>query len=121
MENLQTWNWKNFINSELEIRQALGYPPFKQIYQLTFKDRDQKKVEKITDKVYNQVQDCFKNNQEIELFEPYYGFIKKRGIFWYRHFLIKILPTEKNSIDLEKTFKKISTNLSIDPDPENIF
>jgi primosomal protein N' len=57
---------------------------------------------------------------DLKIFEPFYSFVKKKGIFWNKHILIKTAP-EKKLPQLEKRLKKLSASWSIDPDPENIF
>ena len=57
-----------------------------------FADSLKEKVEKITNKVYTQLQERF-DKDGIIIFEPFYSFIQKKGIFWNKHILIKI---EKN-------------------------
>ncbi len=119
LTNLKKWSWKSFIKEETANREALGYPPFKKIYRLSFKDFNKEKVEKITDKVYNQLQKELRK-EKIEIFEPFYSFIKKKGIFWNKHILIKTPSNQKLPI-LNKVLRKLSVSWSIDPDPENIF
>jgi primosomal protein N' (replication factor Y) len=119
LENLKKWSWENFAEDELLNRQSLKYPPFKKIYRLTFKDIQKQKVEKTTKKVYNQLQ-AEMARTDLKIFEPFYSFVKKKGIFWNKHILIKTAP-EKKLPQLEKRLKKLSASWSIDPDPENIF
>lgn len=119
LKNLETWNWENFIKTELENRQALKYPPFYQLYRLTFRDTNQEKVEKTADKVYNQLADRF-DEKDLKIFQPFYSFVKKKGIFWNKHILIKV-KSGKDFPELEKKLRKISISWSIDPDPENVF
>ncbi len=118
LDNLKKWDWHKFIGKELINREALGYPPFKKLYRLTFKDFNKEKVEKIVNKVYNQLQEKF-TEDEIIIFEPFYSFIKKKGIFWNKHILIKTENKESNKF--KNQLKKLSVAWSIDPDPENIF
>ncbi|MCK5080617.1 MAG: primosomal protein N' [Candidatus Moranbacteria bacterium] len=119
LEILKEWNWKKFTKEELLNRKTLGYPPFNKLYRLTFKDVNKEKVEKITNKVYNQLQESSEKNK-IVVFEPFYSFIKKKGIFWNKHILIKTETNRENS-RLEKVLRDLSASWSIDPDPENIF
>ncbi len=119
LKNLKAWDWESFAEKEITNRQNLQYPPFKKIYRLTFKDIQKDKVEKTTEKIYNQLEDEF-SEKNLKIFEPFYGFVKKKGIFWSKHILVKTDP-EKKSSQLEKRLKKLSASWSIDPDPENIF
>ncbi len=119
LKNLKKWNWENFAKTELENRQTLKYPPFYKLYRLTFKDTNQEKVEKTVNKVYNQLQEYFKE-KDLKIFQPFYSFVKKKGIFWNKHILIKV-KFKKNIPELEKKLRKISVSWSIDPDPENVF
>jgi len=119
LNNLKNWNWHNFAEKELINRKALSYPPFNKLYRLTLKDFNKDKVEKNTDKVYNQLREHFKKDN-IVIFEPFYSFIKKKGIFWNKHILIKT-PSKGTLPRLDQELRKLSVSWSIDPDPETIF
>jgi primosomal protein N' (replication factor Y) len=116
---LKKWNWADFIEEQLKTREALGYPPFKKLIKISLKNINKNKVEKNTQKVYNQLR-SLKKIKGFDISEPYYGFIKKKAIFWQKHILIK-LPEEKSKQIFKEEFKKISSEWSIDVDPENIF
>jgi primosomal protein N' (replication factor Y) len=116
---LEKWDWTNFIKKELETRKALGYPPFKNLIKISLKNINKNKVEKNTQKVYNQLS-SLSENKDIEISEPYYGFIKKKAIFWQKHILIK-LSRKDSKQTFKKEFIKISSEWSVDVDPENIF
>lgn len=119
LENLKLWNWQKFIKSELENRKALSYPPFSRLYRLSFRNLGKEKVDKIAKKVYTQLQEQFKE-KDFTIFKPFYSFVKKKGIFWNKHLLIKIKNRQISS-NLNHELRKLSGSWSIDPDPENIF
>jgi len=119
LKYLEKWDWNKFAKEEAKNLQALGYPPFKKIYRLSLKGTNPEKIEKTAEKVYNDLQERFKK-KDFVFFEPFYSFVKKKGIFWQKHILIKV-PENKKLPELEKELEKLSLNWSIDPDPENIF
>lgn len=119
LSHLKKWKWEDFVENELKTRKVLKYPPYNRIFKISIRDFNKNKVEKISNKVYNQLQNQFEN-ASFQIFEPYYGFVKKKGIFWNKNILIKI-QSNKNFPDLEKKFREISNNWSIDPDSENLF
>jgi len=116
---LENWDWLKFAKKELLTRKSLNYPPYSRIFKLSLRDIKKERVEKNSQKLYNQLQSQFEK-EGFQIFEPYYGFVKKRGIFWNKHILIKIKPDQKFSV-LNENLKKISQQWNIDPDPENIF
>ncbi|MFO7806910.1 MAG: primosomal protein N' [Candidatus Moraniibacteriota bacterium] len=121
LKHLKEWNWKAFLEEELEKRKALSYPPFGAIYKLTYKDKNKELVEKNVNKVYNQIIKITEKDKEVDVLEPYYSnieFVRNRRI---KNVLIKTQKPISDNSKLGNYLIKISDDWAINPDPENIF
>lgn len=118
LKYLDSWDWKSFIEQEMENRKALKYPPACHLIKLICLHKSLKIVEKNVQTVYNQILKI-KSRQIIEVLAPYEGNIKKRSNKWQKNILIKTANLE--NISLKNIIEKLPENWIVDINPENIF
>jgi len=118
--HLKKWDWKDFANNEIETRKAVDYPPFSRFIKIIHRDIDKSKVDKNTEKVYNQLQRA-KAKEILSITPPFYGNIEKMRDSYQKFILIKTKPVKEYSPILKKIFNKLGENWYFDVDPENIF
>jgi primosomal protein N' len=53
---LKNWDWEEFTNYELENREGLGYPPFKHLLKITYRNYNREIVEKELDKLHKKLE-----------------------------------------------------------------
>lgn len=115
---LINWDWQGFMDYELTVRQALGYPPFHILIRLTLKDESEEKLEKNSKKMYNKI---LKKQLSaiITIIPPYYGFFKKIRNNYFQHILMKVDHLDDPS--LQTLLQELANEWIIDIDPESIF
>jgi primosomal protein N' (replication factor Y) len=122
IQALQQWSWKVFLEEELAIRQAAGFPPYKNLIKLTYKDSVQEKVDKISQKVYKELdKEAVDESGEAlyEVMEPFYGFRQRERNVWKKHIVLKV--SDDFPVSLKDKLIKLSKQWTIDIGPENIF
>ncbi len=118
LEYLKNWDWQKFAQQELKQRKTLKYPPYSKLIKLTYKNQKPDLVEKNVQTVYNNLLRS-KTRQIIEIFPPYFGFIKREGIIWKKHILIKAAPNFNHASS--SLFQNLKPGWMIDIDPLNVF
>lgn len=143
---LKDWDWKSFLDYELENRKALNYPPFKHLLKITYRNYNKEVVDKELNKLQKKLSDyatpCVKGvkvrgtrtlrgfsakekittttNKAIQLLPPYYGYQEKlRGQF-QKHLLLKISTLPITDQKLLRILD-LPTGWKIDVDTENVF
>ncbi|MDZ7611596.1 MAG: primosomal protein N' [Candidatus Moranbacteria bacterium] len=121
LKHLLEWEWKPFALEELEKRKVLSYPPFREIYKLSYSNGKKEKVEKEARMVYNKLKEIASRQSSLDVSEPYDGtmpFLRQRKI---KNILIKSKRPIPKKSEAGKYLSKISDSWRIDPNPDKIF
>ncbi|MFC1756985.1 primosomal protein N' [Patescibacteria group bacterium] len=113
-KNIIKGDISGFYKSELEMRKALGYPPFKTLIKISKEGKNKKQVEKENKDLKKHL--SYFNPISFEAFTP-----KIRGLHKY-HTLIKLpantWPEEQK--ELHKKLSDLPQNWKVDVDPESL-
>lgn len=138
---IQTYNPKNyaiqaiaqnkpelFYKHELKLRKALGYPPFKQVIKLIYKNANEKKTVGEAMHIYNRLRkhmlksqnSKFKiQNSELEILKPYPAFERmERGKYKF-YIILRVSPDTPESL-YEKIRQLVPPDWVFDRDPETL-
>ena len=119
MENILANDYESFYRQELDNRRELGYPPFSNLINIIISGKDENKVKKDIEELFEEVSKSLKNDSsilgpapapfhKINLFYRWHIIIKSKNIDFLNEVLAKIL----------KRFKKFDENkIIIDVDP----
>ena len=110
---------KKYFTEELAMRKRLGYPPFRKLVKLSFRDKSEKRAASETKKAFDLLRRA--GNNMVEIIGPYVPFLgEKKGIYT-RNILIKCDP-EKNISDLpiRAVIGGLRKGWSVDVDPISI-
>ncbi|HUD08637.1 MAG TPA: primosomal protein N' [Candidatus Saccharimonadales bacterium] len=110
---------KKYFTQELAMRKRLGYPPFRKLVKLSFRDKSEKRAASETKKAFDLLRAT--GNNTVEIIGPYIPFSgEKKGIYT-RNILIKCDP-EKNISDLpiRAVIGGLGKGWSVDVDPISI-
>ena len=118
---LKNWNWKEFINYELDNRQALKYPPFSHLLKITFHHCNKKIVEKKLAKLHKKLTKyTFAIKPHYQILPPYFSHQKKLRGQWHKHLLLKVSALPITDKALLKILD-LPIGWKIDVETENIF
>jgi len=110
---------KKYFAEELAMRKRLGYPPFRKLVKLSFRDKSEKRAASETKKAFDLLRAT--GNNMVEIIGPYIPFSgQKKGIYT-RNILIKCDP-KKNISDLpiRAVIGGLGKGWSVDVDPISI-
>jgi len=110
---------KKYFSQELAMRKRLGYPPFRKLVKLVYRDKSEKKAASEAKKTFDLL--LATGNNMIEAIGPYIPFSgQKKGIHT-RNILLKCAP-EKNISDLpiRAVIGGLGKGWSVDVDPISI-
>jgi primosomal protein N' (replication factor Y) (superfamily II helicase) len=116
---LQKGESKKYFSQELALRKRLGYPPFRKLVKLAYRDQSEKKAASETKKTFDLL--LATGNNMVETIGPYVPFSGlKKGIHT-RNILLKCAP-EKNIVDLpiRAVIGGLGKGWSVDVDPISI-
>jgi primosomal protein N' (replication factor Y) len=116
---LEKGELKKYFSQELAMRKKMGYPPFRKLVKLVFRDKSEKKAAGETKKTFDLL--LATGNNMVETIGPYIPFSgQKKGIYT-RNILLKCAP-EKNIGDLpiRAVIAGLSKGWSVDVDPISI-
>jgi len=116
-------NFKRFYQTEIKKRKLFIHPPFAQIIKLIYKDKNEQRCQKQTQKVAEQLKKWSSPN--ILIIGPYPCFITKRKNFYFWQIVIKLILKNNKLSSKQKDFKKnlpplINEGFTIDVDPKTI-
>lgn len=97
IENLKSYNLKNFTEQELKFRQEFNYPPYSKLTKLTFSHKSQPKVNQETTRIEQLLK-----QQKVQ-FRSAPALIEKKNNKFYHHILITTLNPEALIPKLELT------------------
>jgi primosomal protein N' (replication factor Y) len=110
---------KKYFARELAARKRLGYPPFRKLMKLAFRDKSEKKAVSETKKAFDLLRRA--GNNMVEIIGPYEPFsAQKKGIYT-RNILLKCDPGKKISdLPVRAVFGGLGKGWSVDVDPISI-
>ena len=116
---LQKNELKKYFSRELAVRKRLGYPPFRKLVKLVFRDKSEKKAVSETKKAFDLL--LATGNNTVEIIGPYVPFSGQNKGIYARNILIKC-DSEKNISDLSirAVIGGLRKGWSVDVDPISI-
>jgi len=97
IQQAASYDFEGFIDSEIEIRQKYGYPPFSRIIKLSFSHKEEKRAREEAKKLFEKLKDLASkqhNNKTIEILGPMPPLVPHlRGRYW-QQIIIKVLELE---------------------------
>ena len=127
---LKNIDYESFYKHEVEVRSMFKYPPFSRFIRLVIRGIDEKKVEKSTIDLYNNLMDftnnsnILKNDNDIEIIEPSVCPLEKLKKYFRWQILIKGLNMKLMQYIVKETLKDFKTTsniyIEIDIDPTNL-
>lgn len=116
-------NYADFYQTQIKQRQALSYPPFGKIIKLSFKDEDEKKVEKNSQLVYEKISQLNSPYDFLSLTEPSKPLVSKIRTKFIRQIILKIKTGDGPKplpVEVIKFLASLPTGWAIDVDPISI-
>lgn len=116
-------DYASFFQTQIKERQALSYPPFGKIIKLSFKDEDEKKVEKSSQLVYEKISQLISLYDFLSLTEPSKPLVSKIRTKFIRQMILKIKTSESQKplpVEIIKLLASLPTGWAIDVDPISI-
>ncbi|MBU2614626.1 MAG: primosomal protein N' [Elusimicrobia bacterium] len=104
-------NWKGFYKNELELREDLGYPPFKELINVIIRGKEKTKVEEEAQRLYNFLED--KVQDQVTLLgpeEPPHPLLRGEH---RRHILLKLDTEYLNMLNENIKYFKPKTGIHI--------
>ena len=82
IKDIVSWNYKDFFIKTLEERKMFWYPPFNEMIEIEFRDKDKNKAFDFITKIFNKLELCNKwNEYEIDLISTPF---KKYSMYHYK-------------------------------------
>ncbi len=116
-------DYASFFQTQIKERQALSYPPFGKIIKLSFKDEDEKKVEKTSQLVYEKISQLSSPYDFLSLTEPSKPLVSKIRTKFIRQMILKIKTSSDQKplpVEIIKLLATLPTGWAIDVDPISI-
>ena len=122
IRSLGQLNYENFFLEELAQRRKYSFPPYTHLVRLLFKDTDEEKVKKETQRIYKLLSILITDNRlPITISLPHPAFIRQeRGKFRYQ-IILKIKNWKlKIPQDLKNLLRSLNKGWIVDVDPVNL-
>jgi len=113
-------NPKKYFDGESKIRERFGYPPFKRLIRLAYRDKSEKKVASETKKTIDLLRKMSDNKTEI--IGPYEGFSWwKRGLYMGNILLKVDSQKDVGDLPIRSVLGGLRKGWSVDVDPVSLF
>jgi primosomal protein N' (replication factor Y) len=111
--------WKKYFAQELAIRKRLGYPPFRKLVKLSFRDKLEKRAASETKKAFDLLRRA--GNNMVDIIGPYEPFSAQKKGLYAQNILLKF-DSGKNISDLpiRAVIGGLRKGWSVDVDPISI-
>ncbi len=107
-----------FFEKELLVRKKTGNPPFARLVKLFFKEKNKKKAERETERVFGLLKDV--SGGKIGISEPYEPFSEKKRGYFYKNILIKTKPNvDFRKLPIFPILANLRKGWAVDVDPVN--
>lgn len=115
----QKYDFDGFYDEELDLRQALHYPPYATLIKLTYQDIVKKTVEQKMAEIYKNLITLTSTNKNIRISEPHFPIIDKVRTKYRQQIIIKIID-QKITPELRGFLTAAEIKLTVDIDPVQI-